>query len=212
MNPLANVFVVDDDTSVREAITMMLQSAGYVVESYSGAGEFLAHCAPDTSGCLILDVSMPDMDGPMLQEELHRRNLRNIQIIFLSGQGTIALTARTMRAGAMDFLTKPVNGALLLARVKEALERCADTHDRDRDTLFNDARLANLTEREREVMMLAIAGLTSKEIAMRLNISYRTVETHRTRLILKTGTSNMVELAHIVAYHESQHDSHHESR
>ncbi|MBU0622741.1 MAG: response regulator [Gammaproteobacteria bacterium] len=211
MSTLANVFVVDDDADVREAITVMLQSAGYIVDAYSGAGDFLAHCTPDTSGCLILDVSMPDMDGPMLQAEMQNRHLKNIQIIFLSGQGTIALTAHTMRAGAMDFLTKPVDGALLLARVKEALERCADTHDRGQDALFNDARLANLTEREREVMMLAIAGLTSKEIAMRLNISYRTVETHRTRLILKTGTSNMVELAHIVAYHESQHESHRES-
>lgn len=202
MSTLANVFVVDDDESVRDAIAMMLQSAGYVVETYSGASDFLADCSPDTSGCLILDVSMPDMDGPMLQQELLRRNL-NIQIIFLSGQGTIALTARTMRAGAMDFLTKPVDGATLRARVKEALERSSSSQSRDRDALHHDARLANLTEREREVMMLAIAGLTSKEIALRLNISYRTVETHRTRLILKTGTSNMVELAHIVAHHGS---------
>jgi FixJ family two-component response regulator len=202
MSTLANVFVVDDDESVRDSIAMMLQSAGYVVETYAGATDFLADCTPDISGCLILDVSMPDMDGPMLQQELLRRN-PNIQIIFLSGQGTIALTARTMRAGAMDFLTKPVDGATLRARVKEALERSSRMQNRDRDALHNDARLANLTEREREVMMLAIAGLTSKEIALRLNISYRTVETHRTRLILKTGTSNMVELAHIVAHYES---------
>jgi FixJ family two-component response regulator len=203
MSTPANVFVVDDDESVRDAIAMMLQSAGYVVETYSGATDFLADCTPETSGCLILDVSMPDMDGPMLQQELLRRNL-NIQIIFLSGQGTIALTARTMRAGAMDFLTKPVDGATLRARVKEALERSSSAHSRNRDALHHDARLASLTEREREVMMLAIAGLTSKEIALRLNISYRTVETHRTRLILKTGTSNMVELAHIVANHASR--------
>lgn len=202
MSMLANVFVVDDDEPVRDAIAMMLQSAGYVVETYSGASDFLDGCTSDTSGCLILDVNMPDMDGPMLQQELLRRNL-SIQIIFLSGQGTIALTASTMRAGAMDFLTKPVDGETLQARVKEALERSSSMQSRDRDALHNDARLANLTEREREVMMLAIDGLTSKEIALRLNISYRTVETHRTRLILKTGASNMVELAHIVAHHES---------
>lgn len=203
MNTLANVFVVDDDESVREAIAMMLQSAGFVVQTYSGAADFLADCSPDTNGCLILDVGMPGMDGPMLQQELLRRNL-NIQIIFLTGQGTIALAANTMRAGAMDFLTKPVDGKTLRARVKEALKRSSSRSILGADGLQHDARLANLTEREREVMMLAIDGLTSKEIAMRLNISYRTVETHRTRLILKTGTSNMVELAHIVANHEAR--------
>jgi FixJ family two-component response regulator len=203
MNDISNVFIVDDDASVRDSLAMQMETAGYDVSTYSGADDFLDVCTPETRGCIILDVNMPDMDGPALQRELTRRNLI-LPIIFLSGQGTIPLTVRTMKAGAIDFMTKPVDGSLLRTRVQEALERCSRMQSRDRNWRDIAARLESLTSREREVMKLAIEGLTSKEIALRLSISYRTVETHRTRLILKTGTSSMLELARIVALQDSR--------
>ena len=203
MNDITNVFIVDDDASVRDSLAMQMETAGYDVATYSGADDFLDVCTPQTRGCIILDVNMPDMDGPALQRELTRRNLI-LPIIFLSGQGTIPLTVRTMKAGAIDFMTKPVDGSLLRTRVQEALERCSHMQDRDRNWQDVAVRLESLTSREREVMKLAVAGLTSKEIALRLGISYRTVETHRTRLILKTGTSSMLELARIFALQDSR--------
>lgn len=202
MNNISNVFVVDDDASVRDSISMLLDAAGYSVAPFARAKEFLDICNQDTDGCIILDVNMPDMDGPTMQEELSRRGL-HLPIIFLSGQGTIPLTVRTLKAGAMDFLTKPVKGEVLLARVQEALQQLTELRKQARVAQSISARLVTLTEREREVMMLAVAGHTSKEIAQRLNISYRTVEIHRAHVMQKTGTSNMLELARITSQQHS---------
>ena len=201
MSEIKNVFVVDDDIAVRDSLTMQMEGAGYIVTTYSGAYDFLDACTPGTQGCIILDVSMPGMDGPAMQEELTRRGLR-LPIIFLSGQGTIPLTVRTMKAGAIDFLTKPVEGAVLRARVLEALKHCSFMQNKAIGSQTAAVRLANLTEREREIMMLSIAGHSCKEIASRLAISYRTVETHRTRVMQKTGVSNMLELASLVKANE----------
>ena len=203
MNDRANVFVVDDDASVRDSISMLLDAAGYIVAPFARAEEFLSMCSSDTEGCIILDVNMPDMDGPALQEELSQRGL-HLPIIFLTGQGTIPLTVRALKAGALDFLTKPVKGEVLIARVQEALQQLSITRKQAKDSESIAARLATLTDREREVMMLAVAGYTSKEIAQRLNISYRTVEIHRAHVMQKTGTSNMLELARITSQQSPQ--------
>jgi FixJ family two-component response regulator len=203
MSEIKNVFIVDDDIAVRDSLAMQMEGAGYTVTTFSGASDFLDACTPDTQGCIILDVSMPGMDGPSMQDELARRGFK-LPIIFLSGQGTIPLTVRTMKAGAIDFLTKPVEGAALRGRVQEALKRCADMQNQTKDSQIAAARLANLTEREREIMMLSIAGHSCKEIALRLAISYRTVETHRTHIMQKTGVSNMLELTQIVRSHETR--------
>jgi FixJ family two-component response regulator len=199
MSDISKVFIVDDDASVRDSISMLLEAAGYTVATFPSADEFLAVCTPDTRGCIILDVNMPDMDGPALQEELTRRGLR-MPVIFLSGQGTIPITVRTLKAGAMDFLTKPVKGTVLLARVQEALEQCSILQKQADTSHSIDARLALLTEREREVLNLAVLGHTSKEIAQRLDISYRTVEIHRAHVMQKTGASNMLELARMTTH------------
>lgn len=203
MNDITNVFIVDDDAAVRDSISMLLDAAGYDVATFARADEFLEVCTAATEGCIILDVNMPDMDGPALQDELLHRSL-HMPIIFLSGQGTIPLTVRTLKAGAMDFLTKPVRGDVLLARVQEALQQFSLLRKQEQISQSITARLATLTEREREVMMLAVAGYTSKEIAQRLNISYRTVEIHRAHVMQKTGTSNMLELARITSQQPSQ--------
>jgi FixJ family two-component response regulator len=134
---------------------------------------------------------------------LSRRGL-NLPIIFLTGHGTIPLTVRTLKAGAVDFLTKPVAGSVLLERVQEAMKKCASLQEQAKASHSITERLATLTEREREVMRLAVEGHTSKEIAQRLGISYRTVEIHRAHLMQKSGASNMLELARIIT-HEAQH-------
>lgn len=202
MSYFGYVFIVDDDAVVLDSLRMLLEAAGYAVATFHGAEDFLEICTPETHGCIILDVNMPDMDGPALQEELTRRGLQ-LPIIFLSGHGTIPLTVRTLKAGAMDFLTKPVKGSVLLARVQEAMEQCSNLQKQARISESNAARLAMLTEREIEVMNLAVAGHTSKEIAQRLGISYRTVEIHRAHVMQKTGASNMLELARITSNHAS---------
>lgn len=199
MNDKTKVFVVDDDPSVRDSISTLLDVAGHEVVTFSQAADFLAVCTPDTCGCIILDVNMPDMDGPMMQQELKRRGMR-LPIIFLSGKGTIPLTVHAIKSGAMDFLTKPVKGSILLERVNEALEQCAVLQNEAKTSRSIAARLATLTQREREVMKLAVEGLTSKEVAQHLCISYRTVEIHRAHVMHKLGASNMLELARLASY------------
>ena len=196
------VYVVDDDASVRDALSMLLRVSGYAVASFGTATEFLDVSMPGTSGCIILDVDMPGMDGPALQQELIRRGVQ-LPVIFLSGKGTIPITVRTIKAGAVDFLTKPVDGSVLLARVQKALEQGLLLQKQAEAFQSIALRLAALTEREREVMKLAVAGLTNKEIAQRLGISYRTVEIHRTHVMHKSGATNLLELARIADTLES---------
>jgi RNA polymerase sigma factor (sigma-70 family) len=196
MNTPNNVYVVDDDEAVRDALAMLLEAAGHVVETFPGASEFLEICTPDIGGCLILDMSMPGMNGIEMQQELLRRGIQ-LPILFLSGHGSIPATVRVIKAGAMDFMTKPVDGEVLLARVQEALQRSSQMRQQAEEDRAITSHLAALTEREREVMLLAVTGLTSKEIAQRLAISYRTVEIHRAHVMRKTGASNLLELARI---------------
>jgi FixJ family two-component response regulator len=138
------------------------------------------------------------MDGTMLQEELKRRAVR-LPIIFLSGQGTIPVTVRAIKGGAVDFLTKPVDGSELLNCVREALKTDLAEQEQDADRQSTASRLSTLTDREREIMLLTIEGRTSKEIARQLSISYRTVESHRAHILRKTGAANLVELARLAA-------------
>ena len=203
MSDEAKVFIVDDDAAVRDSLTMLLDAAGYTVATFSGAEDFLDACRPDTLGCIILDMDMPGMDGPALQQELIRRGSR-LPVIFLSGKGTIPMTVRTIKAGAKDFLTKPVDTSILLAEVNEALGQVLSQQKQDKSNQANDSRLANLSERERGILALVVEGLTSKEIAQRLGISHRTVENHRINLLQKTGTSNSMELVRIATLQASR--------
>ncbi len=202
MNALNKIYVVDDDAAVRDSLRMLLKADGHEVATYASAEDFLAACDQGMQGCIILDFKMPGMDGQALQAELNRRGLR-LPVIFLSGQGTIPVTVRTIKAGAVDFLTKPVDGAELLTSVREALKLdwTQQSHGATRQTV--SPRLLALTAREREIMLLTIEGQTSKEIARQLSISYRTVESHRAHILRKTGAANLIELARIASQFES---------
>jgi len=192
------VFLVDDDAAVRDSVSLLLETAGLSVEAYESAESFLAALDPERPGCLVLDMRMAGMGGMELQAELARRGIP-LPIIFLTAHGDIPTTVRAMKAGAVDFLTKPVDSAVLLERIEAALVRARSDRESQAARQEARARLAVLTEREREILALAVAGCANKEIARRLGISFRTVEVHRSHILLKTGTETLLELAQLVA-------------
>lgn len=192
-----SVYVVDDDAAVRDGIVLLCEAAGLPVETFASAELFLDACYPDMTGCLLVDVRMPGMSGPQLQEELLRRGI-SLPIIFLTAHLDIPTTVATIKAGAVDYLTKPVNGRLLVEHVNSAIAHGLEIRERERKQHTLRERLASLTEREREVMMLAIAGHSNKEIARILGISHRTVELHRARVMHKTGAAHIIDLARMV--------------
>lgn len=197
MSSPPKVYVVDDDAAVRDGLVLLLESAGFAIDVYASAGDFLAdaHAIP-RGACLLLDMRMPDMSGPELQAELARRGI-DLPIIFLSAHGDIPTAVQAIKAGAADFLTKPVDGDLLIGRVQAALAMSSADQRRAVANRSRCAGVAGLTAREREVMRLAVTGHANKEIAQRLGISHRTVEIHRARVMRKTGAANLVELVHL---------------
>ncbi len=178
------VYVVDDDRAVRDSTMMMLQSAGYAVKAYASADEFLAEWIPDEVACLILDVRMPGRSGLELQDLLND-NEAAVPIIFISGHGDVPLSVRAIKSGALDFLEKPFSREQLLQRVGEALDLAARDKAREAGRKKILERLDSLTPREREVLDHVVRGRQNKEIAKLLDISYRTVELHRTRMMEK---------------------------
>jgi RNA polymerase sigma factor (sigma-70 family) len=190
------VFVVDDDPSARRGVTRLIRAAGFRTESFSSAGDFLASERWTLPGCIVLDVKMPDMTGPELQEELGAAEYC-LPIIFLSAHGDVPTTARAMKKGAVDFLTKPVDGADLLEAIRASLD--LDTENRiqqaERSSLHQD--LKSLTPREHEVMTYLITGMLNKQIAACLDISEETVKIHRGRVKEKLGVRSVAELVRI---------------
>lgn len=196
MNKAPSIFIVDDDAAVREALELIIENAGFRCRSFGSAEDFLQSYSPDMQGCLLLDVNLPGLNGHELQAEMNRRNI-HLPTIFLSAYGDIPMTVRAIKAGAVDFLTKPVPSKLLIERIKTVLEhesRISIQSELEKD--FHK-RIDQLTFREKEVLPLAIRGLPNKDIAQRLGISYRTVETHRIRILKKTGVANFLELARL---------------
>lgn len=191
------VFIVDDDTDVRDALSLLLETSGYAVKAFPGAQAFLDFIKPEQQGCIILDVHMPSIDGPSLQEELQRRDIR-LPVIFLSAFSNIPVTVRTIKAGAIDFLTKPVDGNQLLDRIEAAFAISRQIHARSMADQSLAERISKLTLREKEIMIMAAAGYSSKEIGRSLGISHRTVEVHRAHIMQKTGAASLLELARIV--------------
>jgi FixJ family two-component response regulator len=190
------VHVVDDDDSVRKAVSRLLKAAGYEVKGYANAGEFLMAAAAESSGCIILDVCMPGPSGMELQDALQRQRNR-WPIIFLTGHGDIPMSVRAMKAGAVDFLTKPVQRQELLAAVARALEihREQGSHAQKFEHLLKLA--ASLTEKEQSVFTLVVEGKLNKQIAALLGMAERTVKAHRAHVMTKLHASSLAELVRI---------------
>ena len=197
MTRKSTVFIVDDDVAVRDSLASLLKAGGLCVQCYPSAEDFLAAYHANSPGCLLLDVAMPGMSGPALADVLSQRGI-GLPIIFLTGYGDVRTSVEAMKRGALDFLEKPVDGASLVLRVKEAVLR--DQEQRAADLAVAEARrrLCHLTPREQEVMMLALAGLSSKAIARSLGISHRTAELHRARAMKKLAAASLLDVASTV--------------
>ena len=187
------VFVVDDDRAIRDSLTGLLEASGYRTRAYESARAFLASADVDSHGCVIADIRMPDMDGLELQAEMNARGSR-LRVIVMTGHGDIPLAVRAMKAGAVDFLEKPYDTAVLLEAVRRALSKPRDERSPTEISPEARAQLDSLTPREREVLDMIVAGKLNKSIAYELSISQRTVEVHRARLMKKMGARNMAEL------------------
>ncbi len=191
------VFVVDDCDTIREIVATVLSNAGFRVEAYASAEDFLVAYQTKRHGCLVLDMILPGMSGADLQELLAQRGVE-LPIVFISAHGDIPITVKAMRDGALDFLTKPIDLDKLLVCVETALERDSLLQLERAQRLPFMAQINSLSPREREILDLALGGLQNKDIARRLNLSHRTVEAHRARLFLKLGVKSLIDIMKLV--------------
>ncbi|SEN50013.1 response regulator transcription factor [Nitrosomonas marina] len=197
MTDAYTAFIIDDDAAVRHSLMLMIEQEGIPVRVFDSAEAFLDEYSLHDKGCIIVDIHMPGMDGLRLQEILQNRQC-TLPIIFLTGFGTIPQSVKAMKAGALDFLTKPIARTELVAGIRSAFSECekqmrASKHNRKAKSFF-----LKLTEREKEVMALVVQGLANKEIAALLSISHRTVEIHRKNIMRKSGVANLLELVQLV--------------
>jgi FixJ family two-component response regulator len=187
------VFVVDDDASVRRALTNLFQSVGLTVEVFGSAAELLHGTLPDVASCLVLDIRLPGVSGLDFQSELAKANI-NIPIIFMTGHGDIPMSVRAMKGGAVDFLTKPFRDQDMLDAVTVAIERDRKRRETDRIAAHLQALLASLTPREREVLALVSSGLMNKQVATELGLAEITVKLHRGHIMRKMGAKSLADL------------------
>jgi FixJ family two-component response regulator len=192
-DPEAIVYVVDDDASVRRATERLVRAAGLTVRTFASAREFLDHPRPDAPACLVLDVRMPGQSGLELQDEI-ARSAEPLPIIFVTGHGDIPMTVRAMKAGAVEFMTKPYREADLLGAICGAIERDRAARRDRRDASALRRRYEQLTPRERQVMARVVAGLLNKQIADELSTAERTVKFHRGHLMTKMQAASLAEL------------------
>jgi FixJ family two-component response regulator len=195
---MPTVFVVDDDVSVRESLDALIRNAGWDAETFESAQEFLAHPRVLDPSCLILDVSLPDLNGLELQERV-AIDRQDMPIIFITGHGDIPMTVRAMRAGAVEFLTKPFGDDELLSAIASAIERSRVTLQQEAGTHDLRARYATLSQREREVLALVVSGLLNKQIAGELRISQITVKAHRGNVMRKMQAGSLASLVKMAA-------------
>ena len=186
------VFVVDDDVSVRESLELLIRFAGWHPETFASAQEVLARPRVLTPSCLVLDVSLPDLNGLDLQKLVADRV--DMPIIFITGYGDIPMTVRAMKAGAVEFLTKPFDDELLLGAIRQSLERSRAALGHETEIHALRECYESLTTREREVMALVVSGLLNKQVGLRLGISEITVKAHRGRVMQKMKADSLADL------------------
>jgi FixJ family two-component response regulator len=191
------IFVVDDDASMREALAGLIASGGLRVECFASAHEFLRRAAPDAPSCLVLDVRMPEVGGFELQHELAAAG-RDLPVIFITGHGDIPMAVRAMKAGAFEFLPKPVRGDDLLVTIRQAVERDQQARVRRAELALIRQRRDRLTAREIEVMARIARGKLNKQIAAELGISENTIKVHRQHVMKKMGAANVAELVRMI--------------
>ena len=189
----AIVFVVDDDVSVRESVELLIEFAGWQPETFASAKDFLARPRISTPCCLVLDVSLPDLNGLELQK-LIASERTDMPIIFITGHGDVPMTVQAMKAGAVEFLTKPFDDEVLLSAIRHALKRSAAVLDDQAETTAMRNTYESLTPREQDVMRLVVAGMLNKQIGLKLGISEITVKAHRGKVMQKMKADSVADL------------------
>ena len=191
--PTSIVFVVDDDPSVRRAIKRLVESVGLHVELFGSATEFINSSHPDVASCLVLDIRLPGISGLDFQRELVQAK-NGIPIVFITAHGDIPMTVRAMKAGAVEFLTKPFRDQDLLDAIQVGLERDRVRRQRQAETAMLRERFESLTPREREILPLVVSGLLNKQVAAEIGATEATVKVHRSQLMRKMGASSLADL------------------
>jgi FixJ family two-component response regulator len=207
MEPI--VYVVDDDQAMVESLTWIIESVGLKVKTYTRAHDFLDNYNPEQHGCMLLDVRMPGMSGPELQAKLTANPLTAstiLPIIFISGHGDVPLAVRVMKAGAVDFLTKPFNDQVLLESINKALRTDKLNREKQQQNAQAEAKFALLSPREVQILQGIVAGKQNKVISSELNISLKTVEAHRASVMKKMGVKSVPELVKLVLTNSVVHE------
>jgi len=189
----STVFLLDDEPGMLKALARLLKAEGFTVQAFTSAKTFLESYRPETLGCLVLDVAMPELNGLELQQHLTRSGFL-LPIVFLTGHGDIPMSVQAIKAGAVDFLTKPVKDAALLRAVRAALQRAVEQRDLISEIALLRRRYASLTPRESEVMAHVVAGQLNKQVAGELGIGEHTIKIHRARVMEKMGVESLADL------------------